>query len=112
LAATIPKELTNQNVLEAFKIAYQLDLKDEKDSTFQFIWENLEEIVPTSEFKELMITYPCLVMDFMVKSKRHHTPSGELFIWKHNILIWFTLIDHWTLSWHPCQQSFLGQLGG
>jgi hypothetical protein len=69
LAATIPKELTTENVLEAFKIAYQLNLEDEKISTFHFMWENLEELVATNEFKELMITYPCLVMDFMVKSK-------------------------------------------
>ena len=60
LAATIPKELSNENVLEAFKIAYQLDLEDEKNATFQFIWEHLEELVGTNEFKELMVSNPSL----------------------------------------------------
>jgi hypothetical protein len=80
LAATIPKELNIDNVLEAFKIAYQLDLEDEKNSTFQFIWENLEKLVATNEFKELIVTYPTVVMDFIVKSKGHHTPAGEPFL--------------------------------
>jgi len=69
LAATIPKKLTNENVLEALKIAYQLELPKEKKSAFQFVWENFEDISMKKEFQQFMVTNPQLMIDFMAKCK-------------------------------------------
>ena len=69
LAATIPKKLTNENVLEALKIAYQLELAEEKKSAFHFVWENFEDISIKKEFQQFMVTNPQLMIDFMAKCK-------------------------------------------
>ncbi len=69
LKATIPKEFTHENVLEALRIAYQLDLAEEKTSAFHFLWKNLEGLSERKEFKKLLVSHPGLITDFMVKSK-------------------------------------------
>ncbi len=69
VAATIPKTFTIENVLNALKIAYQLDLPSEKKSAFNFLWENFEALAVTKEFHQLLSSSPGLVADFMLKSK-------------------------------------------
>jgi len=69
VAATIPKTFTIENILGALKIAYQLDLPNEKKATFRFLWENFEALAGTKEFQELLASSPGLVADFMVQSK-------------------------------------------
>lgn len=73
MTATIPKKFTVENVLDGLKIAYKLDLLDQKKAGFAFLWDHVEELAGTRAFNELLVRYPGLMSDFIVKPKQFMT---------------------------------------
>ena len=72
---SFPTMLNVDNVSEILEISYDLDLEDIKVSGFKFVWDNLDEVCKTAEFKNLLKIEPGLMIDIVRMTKELTTKA-------------------------------------